>query len=311
MNWFQQNRFLGGFLGALGLATVLALFFLFHEKGAADEQQARLETTMNELRRLRSGKPFPAEANYQKSKAQVESYRRSLGSLATELKERTLPIAPLQPNEFQAQLRQAVNSVIESASAAKVQLPENFYLGFEEYATSLPNSAAAPLLGRELQAITMIVNGLVSAQVDSLSTLVRAPLPEEKATPAPSPTPAASRAARARPSATPAVPAVVTTDTVDLTFSASAAATRRVLNQLATVKEQLVIIRTLNVKNQVEAGPKREVTGATPTAPPAPAPGASPGPARPAVTFIVGGEHLDVAAKIEIVSLHPDAGQTR
>ena len=117
MNWFQQNRFLGIFLGAFALATLLAGYFLLHEKGAADLQEARLQRTINELTRLRRSRPFPNEENLQKTKTETDSYRSSLLALENELKARTLPIAPIQPNEFQAQLRQSVNAVIESARA--------------------------------------------------------------------------------------------------------------------------------------------------------------------------------------------------
>src|SRR5438128_1073276 len=101
MNWFQQNRFLGSFLAALGLATLLAGYFLLHEKSAADDQETRLETTINELTRLRRSSPFPNEENLEKTKAQTDTYRSSLLTLENELKARTLPIVPMQPNEFQ------------------------------------------------------------------------------------------------------------------------------------------------------------------------------------------------------------------
>ena len=77
MNWFQQNRFLGIFLGGLAFATLLSACFLFHEKSAADREQARLETTINELTRLRRSTPFPSEENLRKTKAQTDSYRDS------------------------------------------------------------------------------------------------------------------------------------------------------------------------------------------------------------------------------------------
>ena len=68
------------------------------------------------------------------------------------------------------QLRQVVTDVIERARASKVQLPENFNLGFDEYATSLPNTAAAPYLGRQLRAIEWTANTIVDAHVDSLQS---------------------------------------------------------------------------------------------------------------------------------------------
>ena len=120
MNWFRQNQFLGAFLLIFALLTLGALTFLLHEKSAADDQATRLETTNAELQRLRGSRPFPNGANLRKMKAQTESYRRSLGVLDAELKTRTLPLAPLQPNEFQAQLRETVNAVVAEASAKKI-----------------------------------------------------------------------------------------------------------------------------------------------------------------------------------------------
>ena len=103
---------------------------------------------------------------------------------------------PLQPNEFQAQLRLASTAVSERATANKIQLPANFYLGFDEYATSLPNSEAAPRLGQQLRAIEWIANTIIEAHVDALNSLARTPLPQEKAGSSSTRAEAASRAAR-------------------------------------------------------------------------------------------------------------------
>ena len=312
MNWFQQNRFLGVFLGAFALATLLAGYFLLHEKGAADIQEARLERTINELSRLRRSRPFPNVENLQKTKTETDSYRGSLLALETELKARTLPIAPIQPNEFQAQLRQSVNAVIESARASKVKLPENFYLGFDAYATSLPNTAAAPLLGRQLKAIEALANVIVEAHVDALHSLTRAPLMEEKA--APTPTPAKARRSKS-PLAANAAPGAVEGNSLEFSFSASPTATRKVLNQIAAAKKELLIIRSLVVKNQVDKGPKRESAREEPTAPAINAPrviaGGGRAPAGPGVSFIVGTEHLNVSAKIEIANLNFPSEESR
>jgi hypothetical protein len=311
MNWFQQNRFLGGFLGVLALATLLDGSFLLHEKGAADKQEARLEATINELTRLRRSRPFPNEKNLEKTKAQSDTYRSSLLTLENELKTRTLPIVPMQPNEFQAQLRQSVNEVIENARASKVQLPENFYLGFDEYTTSLPNSAAAPLLGRELKAIETLANVIVSAHVDSVNGLTRVPLLQEKAA---TPTPGKTRATKPR-LAPNAATRAGEGNSLEVGFSASPAATRKVLNQIAAAKEQLFVIRTLVVKNQVDKAPKREAAlqGVAAAAASAPVVVAAPKSTStaPGVSFIVGTEHISVSAKIDIVNLSSSLKEIR
>lgn len=309
MNWWRQNKFLGSFLAVFALATILALWFLLHEKGVADDEQTRLDSTVAELNRLRSSHPFPSGENLRKTRAQTDRYRDSLGELEAQLKARTLPLRPLQPNEFQAQLRQAVNAVSEQAAASKVRLPANFNLGFDEYSTSLPDSAAAPLLGQELNAIELLVTGMIDAHVDVITTFARAALPEEKPAPSATPTPTRTRrGARSKPAAS-KPPATITAHAVEISFTASPAAARKALNQIATAKEQLFIIRTLNVKNPADKGPKR---GGVPQATPAPAaPVASPANGGSTVSFIVGTEHINVSARIDIVNLTSAAKEVR
>lgn len=299
MSWFRQNRFLGTLLGALALATFFSLWFFVHEKSAADAAQARLEETLNELMRLRQSTPFPNYENLRKMRAQASSYRASLLALENELTGRMFPRVALQPNEFQAQLRLAVNDVADHAATAKVQLPGNFYLGFDEYATSLPNSEAAPRLGRQLRAIEWVVNTVIDAHVDAIAKLTRMPLPEETR---PAATPPPGRVVR-QTKAAPVKEKIVDAAAIDLGFSGSPAALRRVVNQIAAAKDQFYIIRTLLVKNQVDKGPKRSGAEGAPLPPQtlAVAGLAVAGKKEPAITFIVGTEHLDVATRIEIV----------
>ena len=300
MNWFQQNRFLGIFIGGLALATLLSASFLFHAKRGADREQARLETTIVELTRLQRSTPFPSEENFRREKTQSDSYRDLLLALKNELKTRMFPMRPLLPNEFQAQLRQVATDLIERARASKVQLPESFNLGFDEYATSLPNTAAAPYLGRQLRAIEWIVKTIVDSHTDSLQSLTRSTLPEEKATPAPT----LVKTRGGKESKIPDASArIVDATSIDVAFSCSPVAARRILNQIAAAKEQAYIIRTLQIRNHAGKGPQRGDTEKL-----APAAAVATSPARAAgatkeqgISFIVGTEHLNVAARIEVL----------
>jgi hypothetical protein len=306
MNWFQQNRLLGAFLLALALVTILSLFFLLREKSAADSAQSRLESTVNELTRLRRSAPFPSEENLRKTQAQTDRYRSSLLALEKEIKTRMFPKRPIHPNEFQAQLRAATTGVTEHAQAARVRLPQNFHLGFDQYTASLPNGIAAPPLGRQLRAIEWLAKTIVEAHVDSINSLSRTLLPEETAA---VPSPQAS--ARARPAAASKVALgkekIVDWTTVDLAFSGSPAAVRRAFNQIATAPEQFYVLRTIRIKNQVEKGPPRGGPEAAPAGPP----GAADKGAAPSISFIVGTEHVDVAAKVEIMKFSVEEKEVR
>jgi hypothetical protein len=121
---------------------------------------------------------------------------------------------------------------------------------------------------------------------------------EHAASSTPTPSPAAGRTATK--TATPP-PTSLKRNIVDLTFKATPAATRKVLNEIANSSGQFFIIRTLYVHNEKDKAPPRQRTEPTPPQAPqitSPQPGA----AAP-LNFIVGNEHIQVSATIEMLRL--------
>lgn len=290
-DWFQQNRWLGMFLIAFGVFTLIALILLFATKSSYERAFARFNEAAAERSRLERLDPFPSDANYKKMKVHIETYSAALDKFKEELKTHVLPAPPLAPNEFQSRLRQAITATSEKARANKVRLPDNFLLGFDEFASALPSTAAAPLLGQELSQMQALMNILIDARVDSVTALRRTPLAEEHG--AAPPTGAGPGKKPAGGAAT--GPKMLERGVVDLTFTAAPSASRKVINQIAAANDQLYVIRTLHVRNEKDKGPAR-----------APAAGTAPGtPVQPApntpLNFIVGNEHIETSARIEIV----------
>jgi hypothetical protein len=286
MNWFQENRWLGRFLIVFGLSTLLALYFLFTAQGNYEEVLAHFRETIAEQNRLERLDPYPSDANYRKLKAYVDNYGGGLAKFKEELKEHALPAVPLAPNEFQSRLRQAMLASAEKARTNKVKLPENFHLGFDEFTAALPNNEVAPLLGQELAQVELLVSILIDARVDSLSALRRTSLREGRGKTAG------------------AGPKVIERNLVELTFVAAPSAVRKVLNEIASANQQLYIIRTLHVRNEKEKGPAREqIAGAAGNAAETAtttSPGAKPS-GNAALNFIVGNEHIETTARIEML----------
>jgi hypothetical protein len=301
MNWFRQNRWLGSFLILFGLATLLALFFLWRARAAFAQATTRFEAAATERTRLERLDPFPSDPNYEKMKFYFDDYTGAVEKMKNDLKERMLPISPLAPNEFQSRLRQVTLATMEKARVNRVQLPRTFYMGFEEFASSLPATAAAPLLGQQLSQIQLLMNILIDARVDSITALKRTKLPEEGGAVAATPAPAATGKSRAAPVA----PKVFERNVVDLTFVASQPAARKVLNQIASSSQQFYIIRTLYVKNEKDKGPPRqggEANTGTAGVGSTPVPGSSAPPSTGGgLKFIVGTEHIQAAIKVEML----------
>jgi hypothetical protein len=281
MNLFRENPFLGRFVIVFGGCVIGATCFFFNAKSDFEEASTRFANTASELSRLERLAPFPSADNLRKMKAHAEDYASALAKLKEELKVRAAPVAPMAPNEFQSHLRVATNAVADKARENKVKLPDKFFLGFDEFASALPNESVAPVLGQELVQIEWLVNSLLDARVESLSVFRRAPLREERGTTV--------------------TMSLLERNAVEVTFLSTPAAARKVVNQIAGASQQFCIIRVLHVRNEKDKGPPREAGGET-TAPsiPSPSPAAKPS-AAAALNFIVGNEKIETTAKIEIV----------
>jgi len=292
MNWYRENRWLGNFLIAFAVTALLALWFLFRARSGFTEASAQFNEAATERNRLEHLNPFPNEENFRKTQAGLNDYGATLTKLKEELRARVLPVEPIAPNEFQSRLRRAIVSTTEKARANRVKLPENFHLGFDEFRTTLPTTAAAPLLGQELAQVELLLGILIDARVDSITTVKRILPPATHSTDSGQAPAATTPAARKPAGAANAAPAVVERAIVDLTFAASPSATRKVLNQIASAERQFFVVRTLYVRNQQLKGPAQEQTAAT---------AATTTPPTTGIKFIVGNEHVEITARIEMV----------
>ena len=295
MKWFQQNRTLGTLLLAAGIGILCAALLYWRWSVWSDAKQTFDQATA-ERNRLQGLNPFPDDANYRKLQGYLERYNAALDKFKDELKAEVAPAPPLAPNEFQSRLRQATLAVQDRARTNNVKLPDNFQLGFDEFARMMPGTAVATLLGQELSQVQMLINVLLDAKVDSITSFRRRPLPEERGA-APTPTPSPGQRA-VKPGGTPA-PKLIERNVVEISFKAPPGSARKVLNEITSSSGQFFIIRTLYVHNEKDKGPPHERT-ASPT--PIPNPQASPGQQGPgALNFIVGNEHVEVSATIEML----------
>jgi hypothetical protein len=297
MKWFQQNRALGTLLVVSGVCILLGAALLYWRWSVWSEAKQTFDQATAERNRLQGLNPFPNDANYRKLQGYLERYNAALDKFKEDLKAEVAPEPPLAPNEFQSRLRQAALAVEERARTNNVKLPDRFQVGFDEFARIMPSTAVAALLGQELSQVQMLINILLDAKVDSITSFRRHLLPEERgASPTPTPSPGQRVATTAKSGGTP-TPKLIERNVVEISFKAAPGAARRVMNEITNSAGQFFIIRTLYVHNEKDKGPPHE---RTPTR--APSPQASPGQSPPgALNFIVGNEHVEVSATIEML----------
>jgi len=303
MKSFQQNRALSTLLLVSGICIVLGAALLYWRWSVWSEAKQTFDQATAERNRLQRLDPFPNDANYRKLQGYLERYTAALDKFKDDLKSEVAAEPELAPNEFQSRLRQATLAAQDRARTNNVKLPDKFQLGFDEFARTMPSTAVAALLGQELSQVQMLINILLDAKVDSITSFRRHPLSEERrasATPTPEPPPARGRTVvtAVKPGGTP-TPKLIERNVVEISFKAAPAAARKVLNEITSSTGQFFIIRTLYVHNEKDKGPPRERTAA-------PARAATQQPssgqqAAGALNFIVGNEHVEVSATIEML----------
>jgi hypothetical protein len=309
MNWFRANPVWGAITLATAIALLIALGLFWMTKGKFDAEKEQYLASVSNLRQLEASNPYPSAVNVRKIKTYLETYRTELDKMKNELKRHVLPITPLPPNEFQMHLREAMTATAANARVHRVKLPENFNLGFPEYIAALPSTPDAPKLGQELTQIQLLLSIMIEARVDAIKMFRRVPR-EVNA-------PAASNAPTPRGATGGSAPKAIERNVVEFAISASPVAARKVINEISAADEQFFIIRSLHVKNQKEKGPPRE-SGTSETANPTPnsatnttaATAATPSPTSSAppsaaLNFIVGNEHIDVSARVDMVNFTP------
>ena len=288
MNWYRDNRWLGNFLIIFAASLLLSLWLLIYAKGAFADASSEFNAAGTERSRLEHLNPFPNEDNFRKTQLELQNYGVKLDAAKAELRAQTIAVTAVAPNEFQTRLRQAIVNTTEKARTNKVKLPENFHLGFDEFTTTLPSSAgSAATLAQELSQIELLLSILIDGRIDSITTLTRGAAPPEN--PAVTTLPRKGGAVAER--------QLIEQAVVDVSFSASPPAMRKVLNQIASSDRQFFVVRTLYVRNEQLKGPSRESTSGT-----APAQtGIVAGNPASGLNFIVGNEHVQTTAQIEMV----------
>lgn len=320
MTWLKKNTFLAA-LAAATIALGAAVVFLMTQSRAEYHQALdAYSLAVTKLHALQDRSPFPNTENLEKSRALVEQYKTQLDTLRAQVQKMQTPApAEVQPQKFQDDLRSAVSRVEEKARDAGVELPKGFYLGFSQYANSLPSESAAPRLALQLRIIEKIVTSLTDFKVQSIDTLNRLPLPEESGIVAGAPKPAEARQPGKQPDSEPkgfeALP-------FDLAFTAEQGKVRVAFNSLLD-SDQFLIVRNLAMQNTARVGPpvsRESATGIPPKAPAAAAvPAASTGGAAAArgvpsaneLDVILGRELVKASLRVEIIDFSKPSEASR
>jgi hypothetical protein len=247
VSWLRENSLQAGLVAATLILGGTLTFLMVQAMTRYHETLDAYQQAVRRLHVLQNRSPFPNAENLEKSRLITEQYKAGFESLRAQVANMQVPIDPgVQPQKFQDDLRAAVNRIVEKAAAAGVELPKGFYLGFAQYANSLPNEHVAPALAQQLVIIERLVTNLIDLKVQSVDSLNRLPLPEESAPP-PRKIDEPQKGGEAKPEGLRLLP-------VDLTFTAEQGKLRVAFNSLLD-SDQFLIVRNLALQNTARVGP--------------------------------------------------------
>lgn len=247
-NWFKNNPFPASLAAVAAVLLIVGGYFLFAEMGRLGEEQSSFEQKKMQLQRLQRNKPYPNQASVDATRKEGEEAAALLQQLAKEL---AVDAPPTTPQAFQDELAGMVKAITEKAAARKIGLPENFYLGFEQYETQLPPADVVPRLSLQLRSVNAVATLLLESQVRSLGAIVRSPVSGESGS-VPEDTESEKGSKKKPESAAPELEMVP----FDISFNSDQSAFRTAFNRITELQPP-VFIRLVAVENSSPLAPSK------------------------------------------------------
>lgn len=296
MNWFKQNPIALVLLLVAVIGTGATSYLAVESTARRDEAQMSLDSQIQKLKQFQNQKPFPTEKNRRAIQDSVEEYRAEIGKYRTALAAMEAPLSPINPQEFQDDLRKAVDELRKTAIQKGVTLPDNFFYGFDEYQAAPPSQQEVGELNREFGIMRRIADELVDMKIGSIGSLKRQEIVTKS--PAPTPAPPAKPGASTEPKAP-----VISSKTFIITFTAPQEKVLAAFNKIQDADEFL-LIRSISLDNTSPQPPPRTQSGDSATFPGRPTPDVSEQNPE-TIKAILGRESVTASLTIEILDF-PD-----
>jgi hypothetical protein len=266
MDWIRENKTLASIMGVF-LALAAALGFLVIKAWSTfGESNDRFVAANNSLATMKSANLYPSPENLEKKKTAVEDYEKKVTTLSKVLLSLQPTADPISETDFQAKLKVKI-AELRTLAGQKTKLPAESSLGFADYTSSLPKSAAiAQELSEYMDAAEAVARVFIDSGVESVDTFERSLLASEKAAETgakaapPAPAGKASKGAAGKP----VVPAKSVAEmlerrTLTFTLTCDQGALQKVLNRLASPSQMpyFAAVRLLRVENEKNEGPLR------------------------------------------------------
>jgi len=215
-------------------------FYSFSSYGKYSESLSSWDSKVGTIESLERRVPYPNEENTEALEGQVESYKAAVQGLFQSLNAFQRPLnTALANTEFVQLVKTRVQEFRTYAQSGGLEIdPElDFQLGFNIYASTLPQPELVPILDYELEAIDNILRKLIDCGAEKLITFERNSIPGEVGASAEQES------------------GVVDKYPIRFRFEGSHDTFQKFVNTITNDKEFFYILRVLKVRNSSVTGP--------------------------------------------------------
>lgn len=256
MNWFKENKFLGGLL-VINVVTAAIIIFLGMKTGSSKEAKlAEVDRHLSDKSGAKKLNPYPTPENVKAKKENLKAMIvKAEAARSKVISFRPESLENISVSSFADRLQNADAGVRTLFESNNVSLSEDAYLGFESYKGQAPIESATGVLAYELAAIEWLFTELGQSGITAVSNFSRDELAIEKAAPVASKSKkkSSSRKSKGKKSSKgssgPALVTVAEKLPMSLTFKGPESSVREAIQRIANSDKFFFEARVPRVKN--------------------------------------------------------------
>jgi hypothetical protein len=240
MSWIKENKFLAGLAGGTLGGALLLLVAGYLGISKYNNTKGKFDESYSNVSSFEGMALYPSEENRDGKKKALEDYKKTVESLQTTFdKFRPQEIKDVTPQAFADSLLAANSEVRQAFEAGGTTVPEQFFLGFERYKTSLAPASTTGILNYQMDSVKKLMLALAAAKPAELKNVYRAPLAEEDGQ-----------------AFDPATTAVSREFPMEISFTGTEESARSFFTAISKVENGYFVVRSVRFSNQKVEAPK-------------------------------------------------------
>lgn len=253
MSWINENKTAAVTIGVGAVLTIALVGVGLKFSGQANDAALTYKDNLTTINSLESAPTSPEPETVQELGQLVGTYSDRVAQLKERLtKYGVEKITPVSGQAFNDELKGEVEDFKALAKSRNIIVPDEFYMGFEEYRQQLPKSEAAGHLSYELKATSWFFDRMLDSGLERVISIVRKPIKVEEAAASQSRTPPRNGRGKSQDSS----PDVMIRMPIEIVVEAKKGAWAKILTSIASADaEHFFVIRGLRVVNEKTKGP--------------------------------------------------------